>query len=219
MIFIDMFLGWEFSTYGMEVVSLMEDDQIGRIDPMARIFPKVTKCTMRKYGPTGTIQTHDAICILPINIINEKIYVMLWFWLLILAVLTVLSLVYNTIILLFPSIRAMMLRDSRIQSRGIVRKLENISRQTQLGDWMLLYFLSKNMETPVWSELISELHIALKSSKGKCDDRDGRHLKKDALKYHPEDGVDSDTDQVRQRELSNQSIYSSSSSVRRQTSM
>jgi hypothetical protein len=27
----------------------MEDDPVDRIDPMSRIFPKVTKCTFRKY--------------------------------------------------------------------------------------------------------------------------------------------------------------------------
>ena len=66
---------------------------------MARVFPKMTKCTFHKwgqivmkakssvqlyilydlrYGPSGTIVNHDGLCILPINIINEKIYVFLW---------------------------------------------------------------------------------------------------------------------------------------------
>lgn len=215
MILIDLFLGWEFSTYGMEVVSLMEDDDIGRIDPMARIFPKVTKCTMRKYGPTGTIQTHDAICILPINIINEKIYVLLWFWLLLVAMLTVLSLAYNTVILLFPSIRNMMLRDSRLHSRGVVRKLENITRQTQLGDWQLLYFLSKNMEVTVWSELITELHILLKdSSSGRSESSHTSRKRQHTTEADPDP-----VDHIRQRDLSNQSLYSYTSSVKRQTAM
>ena len=30
-------------------------------------------------------QKHDALCMLPINVVNEKIYVFLWFWLLLLA--------------------------------------------------------------------------------------------------------------------------------------
>merc|ERR1712106_678679 len=32
------------------------------------------------YGTSGTIETHDALCVLPMNIINEKIYVFIWFW-------------------------------------------------------------------------------------------------------------------------------------------
>ena len=27
---------------------------------MSKVFPRVTKCTFQKYGPSGTIQNHDA---------------------------------------------------------------------------------------------------------------------------------------------------------------
>ena len=54
----------------------------------AQIFPRVTKCKFWKYGPSGTVQKHDALCVLSLNIINEKIYVMLWFWLVILSILS-----------------------------------------------------------------------------------------------------------------------------------
>jgi hypothetical protein len=49
-------------------------------DPMARIFPKVTKCTFNKYGPSATVEYIDGLCVLPLNVINEKIYIFLWFW-------------------------------------------------------------------------------------------------------------------------------------------
>ena len=39
---------WQFTSYGLDVIDLMEDDPVGRTDPMARIFPKVTKCSIRK---------------------------------------------------------------------------------------------------------------------------------------------------------------------------
>ena len=67
---------------------MMEDNPEDRVDPMARIFPKVTticilvtffitipgqvtKCTFNKFGPTGTLMRRDALCVLPVNIINE----------------------------------------------------------------------------------------------------------------------------------------------------
>jgi hypothetical protein len=52
---------WEFSTYGLQVVQLMEDDPVDRIDPMSRIFPKVTKCTFRKYVDQSILKTHRGI--------------------------------------------------------------------------------------------------------------------------------------------------------------
>ena len=50
---------------------MMQEDPEDRLDPMARIFPRVTKCTFKKFGPSGTLQTHDSLCVLPVNIINE----------------------------------------------------------------------------------------------------------------------------------------------------
>merc|ERR1711971_10595 len=93
--------GGEFRTYGIQVASMMQEDPEDRVDPMARVFPRVTKCTFKKFGPSGTLQTHDSLCVLPVNIINEKIYVFLWFWLLILGVITFLSLIYNIIYMIY----------------------------------------------------------------------------------------------------------------------
>jgi hypothetical protein len=39
----------------------MEDDPVDRIDPMSRIFPKVTKCTFRKYVDQSVIKTQRGI--------------------------------------------------------------------------------------------------------------------------------------------------------------
>ena len=48
----------------------------------------MTKCTFHKFGASGTVETKDGLCILPLNIINEKIYVFLWLWFIFLAVVT-----------------------------------------------------------------------------------------------------------------------------------
>ena len=45
----------------------------------------MTKCTFHKFGTSGNIEKHDALCILPLNIVNEKIYIFIWFWLLLLG--------------------------------------------------------------------------------------------------------------------------------------
>ena len=75
----DSFLGNEFTQYGVEVLSFINaDDPETRIDPMNRVFPKVTKCDFRKIGPSGNIIRYDVMCVLALNILNEKIYVFLW---------------------------------------------------------------------------------------------------------------------------------------------
>jgi hypothetical protein len=59
---------------------------------------------------TGTIQRHDALCILPLNILNEKIFIFLWFWFIILSVLSGLAVLYSTGISVYPPIREAVLK-------------------------------------------------------------------------------------------------------------
>ena len=58
---------------------------------------------------TGTIEKHDAMCVLALNIINEKIYVTLWFWFIILVVVTVLYMLYVLAVITMPGMRKTML--------------------------------------------------------------------------------------------------------------
>jgi hypothetical protein len=36
----------------------------------------MTKCTFHKFGGSGTIQKFDALCVLGMNIINEKVSIL-----------------------------------------------------------------------------------------------------------------------------------------------
>ena len=98
----------------------------------------MTKCTFHKFGTSGEIEKHDAMCILPLNIgepyfeshsekslfsfkattrnsglevkpflfsVNEKIYIFIWFWFLLLGFLTILILLYRILIVFSPRIR------------------------------------------------------------------------------------------------------------------
>lgn len=85
----DLFFDGEFKKYGLNVMNYADQTQEQRVDPMVFIFPRMTKCLFHKYGPSGTIQKHDALCILPLNIVNEKTYIFIWFWYVILAIMLV----------------------------------------------------------------------------------------------------------------------------------
>jgi len=153
--FMDMFLGYEFTTYGSEVLAFTERDPLNRVDPMAKVFPKVTKCTFNKYGPGGNIIPYDGLCVLPLNIVNEKIYVFLWFWFIIVAVVSGVSLIYRILTIFGSQIRMYLLRaKSRLSDP---RQIDTISQKCQIGDWFVLYQLGKNMDPLIYRELITEL--------------------------------------------------------------
>lgn len=101
----DRFLGGAFMTYGTDVLRLSNMNQENRSDPMVEVFPRVTKCTFHKYGASGSIQKHDALCVLALNILNEKIYIFLWFWLMALAVVTACAVLYSLVVITMPTTR------------------------------------------------------------------------------------------------------------------
>merc|ERR1712241_1602632 len=115
--FTDTFLGGEFRRYGSEVLSFVDMDPEDGVDPMSRIFPRMTKCIFHKYGGSGTIQRYDALCVLGMNILNEKIYIVLWFWFVILAVITAVNLVVRVMQLFCPTTRQ---RFVKLETRGFL---------------------------------------------------------------------------------------------------
>nr|XP_032511344.1 innexin inx1-like [Danaus plexippus plexippus] len=115
----------------------------------------VPVCRYHTALSASSLQTHDSLCILPLNIVNEKTYIFLWFWYIILAVILVLLVIYRLIIIFVPSVRPRLLH---ARSRTIAMESALIiSQRTDVGDWWLLYMLARNMDPLIYRELISEL--------------------------------------------------------------
>lgn len=77
--FLNVFLGGEFYQLGWRWLHFTFS---GSEDPLVKIFPRFAKCNLKQFGYTGEIEIIDALCFLPLNIVNEKLFVVLWFWLL-----------------------------------------------------------------------------------------------------------------------------------------
>ena len=77
-----------------------------REDPMERSLPILTMCDFTKFGTGGEKEFTKAICVLPNNIVHQKFYLFLWFWLIFLVTATVLLLLYRLALFLIPSFRS-----------------------------------------------------------------------------------------------------------------
>jgi len=160
--FTDRFLGNQFTTFGWDVVSVASMDPDQRYDPMDAVFPKVTKCTFHTYGPSGTINRHDSLCILALNIINEKIFVFLWFWFVLLAIISALALVYRIVILSVPSLRVRVIMKKlhgRVDQK-IIEDLLNSPQHSwidQIGDYWVFFLLSKNLPTIALKDVMEQI--------------------------------------------------------------
>jgi hypothetical protein len=86
---LNIFLGQDYHTYGADVIQSAAngDDWTGSYR-----FPRVNLCDF-KIRRLGNVHQHTLQCVLPVNLFNEKIFLFLWFWLIFLAFVTLLSLV------------------------------------------------------------------------------------------------------------------------------
>jgi len=161
--FIDTFLNGEFSTYGLRVFEYTGLEPEDRPDPMAVVFPKVTKCTFHKYGPSGTVQLHDGLCVLPSNIINEKIYIFIWLWLVALAVVTGVFMIYRLAVILAAPIRVALIavKGGKSTKRAEIEAIlepQSLNFFERLGDWLVLHLVCKNLNALLINDLIRQLY-------------------------------------------------------------
>lgn len=154
--FTNRFLGGAFTTYGIEVLSHSETtNQHMRTDPMVKVFPRVTKCTFHTFGASGDVQKYDALCILPINIINEKLYIFLWFWFIILTVISAMTVLYRVLIIATPHFRLALMRNaSRFSPQEYVYI---VNRRIHVGDWFLIHLLGKNIDNTSFGSILAAL--------------------------------------------------------------
>lgn len=155
MFLIDRFLGGEFWSYGVDVLRFSQSEQEDRWDPMVFVFPRVTKCTFHMFGTSGDIQRHDALCLLPLNVVNEKIYIFIWFWFLILVVLSTIVVLLRGLVLAVPRLRFHLLKS---RSHFVdPADLDVLTRTADAGDWFLFYMLARNLDPLVYRGVMAEL--------------------------------------------------------------
>ena len=74
----DKFLKNQFISYGPDVIRFYnapeeEHNRLGAGNPMCDSFPRVASCNYVRYGTGGAQEERSAICILGLNMINDKV--------------------------------------------------------------------------------------------------------------------------------------------------
>lgn len=153
--FMNAFLGEDFATYGIDVMMFNQSLKKSIGNPMELLFPTITKCSYHQYGPAGSPETRDGICVLPQNLINGKIYVILWFWFHILAAISALMVLYRVVTIVSSSIRFYRFRST--SSMGRAKDTTVVFHNLKIGDWFLLHMLHRNVNFLAYKELISRI--------------------------------------------------------------
>ncbi|XP_037934983.1 innexin inx7-like [Teleopsis dalmanni] len=152
----NMFLGGAFYTLGFAVLRERWTDKMDVLDV---VFPKVTKCHFQKFGPSGSLQLHDTLCVMALNIINEKIYAILWFWYAFLFIVTALGLIWRVLTLFFyksntfSKVAFYWAKPGRIDEQ----ELDAVIQKCNFSNWMFLFFLRTNLSEFLFKKIIFHL--------------------------------------------------------------
>ncbi|XP_059086134.1 innexin inx2-like [Tigriopus californicus] len=163
----NLFLDYQFFSYGFKALTLLCGESKERTDILSIIFPTMTKCTFHKYGPSGTIETLDSLCVLGVNIINEKIFLFLWVWFFLLAVCSLGNIIYQTYLMFKPDYEPRFLQ--WIKRKGST-EIETIEYRILMGqliyhlnfsDWLILYLYTQSItRSTEWKSVCYLLSLA-----------------------------------------------------------
>lgn len=159
--FLNAFIGNEFAFYGYEVIKRFlkgEENYIG-----TSRFPIVTLCDL-EIRRMFTFYRYTIQCVVPINIFNEKFFLFLWCWLVILSFLSFLNLFVNIAKFVTPYSNIAFLKKylaiNGIYSRGDkamkipIRRFYNHLKQDGV---FILRLLTQTTNTVVVTEVMREL--------------------------------------------------------------
>ncbi|EDW00015.1 innexin inx6 [Drosophila grimshawi] len=128
----------------------------------SRVFPKVAKCEMFIYGPSGTPNILDILCLLPLNILNEKLFAVLYVWFLFIAMLAAINILYRLLLVCCPELRLQLLRT---HLRGMPKShVRQVLASACYGDWFVLMCVSINVNPTLFRELLEQLYAEISSA-------------------------------------------------------
>ena len=131
-------LGLDIFSYYRNIDKLGDDNMFN--NPLYDIFPTVTKCDFYIVSTVGQIDNFDVMCHLPVNRLNEKIFIVIWYWFFILSFLSVTSIITATV---------------RIVLDG-----------KMFGEKFMRQQISKNVDTVIFEEFISKIpELTIKDKK------------------------------------------------------
>ncbi|CAL1273517.1 unnamed protein product [Larinioides sclopetarius] len=152
MAFLDGVFDNEFFSFGFEVMSHYQKNLPSRTDPMLRMFPRITSCTYRYFGGGGKIRSESVLCVLAVNVMNEKIFLFLWFWFMVLSIITFCALIFKVVVFSVPSLRLSLLCIRFPCVREDDFKV--IVETGNLSNYLFITLLGQNMEEPSFLDVI-----------------------------------------------------------------
>ncbi|XP_037940176.1 innexin inx5-like [Teleopsis dalmanni] len=120
------------------------------------VFPKVAKCELLIFGPGGSVRVEDMLCMLQLNILNEKIFAFLWCWFIFVAFIGACSVLYYLFLVCSKRFRLQLLRT---RTRHMTKsQVISVLADYSFGDWFMLYKVGSNVNPILFQDFMLELY-------------------------------------------------------------
>jgi len=136
----------------------------GLLDPMCEVFPKIAACRYHRYGMGGGVEDRHSICILGLNMINDKVFVILWFWHCFIVFIGSIRIITRTSQVTSSKIRYFLLRTRLkryLKNNAHTQHIQHYVTHCSIGDWFVLYQMSKNLNQRFFAEYITVLSMTI----------------------------------------------------------
>merc|ERR1712062_888906 len=109
--------------------------------------------------------TNNAMCVLSQNIINEKIYLFLLFWFVLMFVVSAIQVIFEIAILTVPSFRSFVIaRQAGSYLSGNIKNF--IEQECNHGDWFVLHQIGKNTNRDFYFRFLEKLEESYHNRNG-----------------------------------------------------
>ena len=158
---LNSFMGMDFGGYGFELIAHFRDHGEWRETPR---FPRVTLCDF-EIRQLQNIQRFTVQCVLPINLFNEKIFALIWFWLLLVSVLSFYNFASWVFYMIFNHKKELFVRKYLRYSREIQSSFDKKVVRRFAMDYLredgcfLLRIVGKNSTDIILSDLMQVLWV------------------------------------------------------------
>ena len=83
-----------------------EERVMMNLNPMCEVFPRIASCDYVRFGSGGHQEKKNALCILGLNMINDKIFLIIWYWYIILLIIGTYRLLFRAATMLSWQLRS-----------------------------------------------------------------------------------------------------------------